>query len=646
MGAGTASDEFMLISLEQIDNFRPYLETATGTVLEDVLRAVRSLDERTELEPAIRSILTDPNETPHGPAEIADILTHKLKVNGSLGIAALILKGKSFPTVRPVHVSHQIYRLEKIEDLSFALLIASGTVLDAAKEEFISTASRLETHYAILDAEDIARLLIGYGFLCPRDGKRISAGRCVCGYSPHHRQLNILQTTTLRELSTAHALKEPAGLVVLPPGTGKTRIAAQDARQRGSSCLLYVAHTHEILDVAVSELEAVFGASAVRRHENARSLTRLSRVNIATIQLLQKNLSVLPQERFDYLVIDEFHHAAATSYRLLIERVRPRFLLGLTATPFRGDRQDIAKLCNRNVVVNYDLRNGIEMGVLSPYHYYGCFDDIDYSNIRHNGLRYDVRDLEKALVIPKRDAAIISKWRDLALGKATLAFCCSHDHAKRVAASFNSKAVPAEVYISTTNRSVRERLRRRLQEGELRVLCTVDVTNEGADLPFVECLLFLRPTESARIFYQQLGRGLRRYIGKSHCIVIDFIGNFRNAHRIVQFQGLLSDERGESEAPIGRAVTRKAVLNLPLGCSVEFDERVLDLFSAQAFDPAHATRHNIGRILIYEYERLKRRLGRQPNQRDVNRSLRLGSEFYRLVFGSWARFLQVLRQGT
>lgn len=352
----------------------------------------------------------------------------------------------------------------------------------------------------------------------------------------------------------------------------------------------------------------------------------------------------MPKGKIDYLVVDEFHHAAAITYRLLIERLDPAFLLGLTATPFRGDRQDIAAICNGNVVVNYELRSGIEMGVLAPYHYYGCFDDIDYSNIRHNGIRYDVRDLERVLVIPARDAAIIEKWRELASDKATLAFCCSHEHAKRVAASFKANGIPAAVYISTTDRSIRETLRRKLQEGILRVLCTVDVVNEGADFPYVECLLFLRPTESARIFYQQLGRGLRRYVGKSHCVVVDFIGNFKNAHRMVQYQGLVSDEGEDSGDSVSRENTRKSVLNLPLGCQVTFDDRVLDLFSRQALDPAHATRHNIGRILIYEFERLRRRLGREPTQRDVDRSLRLGAEFYRLVFGSWARFLRVVKQ--
>ena len=118
------------------------------------------------------------------------------------------------------------------------------------------------------------------------------------------------------------------------------------------------------------------------------------------------------------------------------------------------------------------------------------------------------------------------------------------------------------------------------------VLCVVDVLNEGADLPFAECLLFLRPTESKRIFYQQLGRGLRKYVGKSHCIVIDFIGNFKNAHKIIEYQGLLPFAEDQDSGTFGSAKTRKEVLNLPLGCEVHFDDKVIEAFANQTFDPA------------------------------------------------------------
>ncbi len=399
----------MLLTIEDFDNFKEVRDFPASTVIQRVKEAVQTLDEREEVEPFIRSILADAGETPHGPAEIVDILTHKVAVKKQQGIAAFILKGKSFPTVRPQHVSHQIYRLEKIADLRFAVFAASGTVLDAAKEQFCATAKRLQCQYAIFDAVDLARLFIAHGFLCPRDERRITAGRCRCGYSPKKRILNILQRDSLRALGDAHAIGQRAGVIVLPTGSGKTRIAAQDAKTFKAEHVLYVAHTHEILDVAQSEFEAVFGRNEVNRHASGSTFTNPRNVNITTIQLLRRNLAKIRPGMFDYLVIDEFHHAAARSYRQLIEKAGPSFLLGLTATPFRGDRQNILELCGHNVLVDFELRAAIEMGILSPYHYFGCFDDIDYRNIRHNGIRYDIRDLERALIIPDRDAAIINK---------------------------------------------------------------------------------------------------------------------------------------------------------------------------------------------------------------------------------------------
>jgi superfamily II DNA or RNA helicase len=489
-----------------------------------------------------------------------------------------------------------------------------------------------------MDAVDLARLFIAYGFLCPRDGRKIVAGRCNCGYSPSKRLLNVFQKDALQGLKEAHAKRQATGLIVLPPGSGKTRIAAEDAATTSAKHLLYLAHTAEILDVAHSEFSAVFGEQNVRWHKSAKTMSAPARVNIATVQLVSKNLPGTNLDAYDYVVIDEFHHAAAASYRRILQIAHPRFLLGLTATPFRGDRQDIYQLCEGNVLANFELRDGIDSGILSPYHYFGCFDDIDYSKINRHGGRYSVRDLERALVIPKRDRAVLKKWEEKAIDKPTVAFCCTHEHARRVAANFTRAGVPSEAYISETTTDRRRLLLDKLANGDIKVLCTVDVFNEGADLPFVECLLFLRPTESKRIFYQQLGRGLRQYAGKTCCTVIDFIGNFHNAYKIVEYQNLLPFEESDLIPDYSHARRRKEVLNLPLNCEVHFDEKVIKVFADQALDPRHATRHNIGRILIYQYDKLRAQLGHSPSKQELDRFSILDSSFYVQVFGSWGKF--------
>jgi len=160
-----------LLRIDDFDNFIEVRDVPSTQIGQKHLQAVRSLDEREELEPYFRAILHDPNDTPHGPAELADILTHKVTIRHTTGLAAFILKGKSFPTVRPSHVSHQIYRLKKIADLKIAVFAAPGIILDAAKEQFCATAREINCQYAIFDAIDISRLLIAYGFICPRDAK-------------------------------------------------------------------------------------------------------------------------------------------------------------------------------------------------------------------------------------------------------------------------------------------------------------------------------------------------------------------------------------------------------------------------------------------------------------------------------------------
>ena len=631
-----------LLALDDIPAFAEVANVRLADVEEPLRTAVKGLHEADEIEQFIRSILSYRAATPHGPAEIADILTHRFAMDGQSGLSAFILKGRSFATVRPKDASHQIYRLEKIDGLSFAAFGATGVILDAVKEEFVSTCRRLDIPHAILDADDFARLFWAYGFLCPRDGSRIVGGRCHCGYAPGHAILNILQNEALTELARAHQLKQPKALVALPPGSGKTRIAAKDAHSHGARSVLYIAHTHEILDVAASEFTAAFGADAVEKLENFKPKDRDKRtVTLGTVQFLGLHLDAVRNFHFDYLVVDEFHHAAAPTYRNAVRALNCDFLLGLTATPFRADRQDIAALCNGNVVVNYELRAAVEMGILTPYHYFGCFDEVDYRDLPISN--YRARDLERKLIIKERHQAIVEKWQEKAEGKPTLAFCCTHRHAEKIAQAFADLGIPAAVYLSTTSIDERRELIAALRKGQLKILCVVDVLNEGADIPFIECLLFVRPTDFKRIFLQQSGRGLRRHVGKTHCVVIDFIGNFRNASRIVEYHGLRPDEEGASTADPFRLQSARQILDIPIGCKVTFEDKVLHIFQQQALDPRRATRDNIGRILIHQYNRLSNSLGHAATAKEVDRYNLLGAGFYKTVFGSWDKFQQLLR---
>jgi len=250
-------------------------------------------------------------------------------VRGQEVLAAFILKGKSFPTVRLSHVSHQIFRLEDIQGLDFAIFSASGNVLDDVKRQFVSTARRLGCGYCVLDAHDLARLFIAFGFLCPRDGEVIHGGRCSCGYSPTNRTSNLLQQDALRELAATHQVNKRAGAIILPTGSGKTRVAVLDAHRKNARLCVYVAHSHEILQSAEEEFLRAFSAEEVVRFDGPPTVESLKRVNLITVQSLAINLETFVGRRVDYLIVDKFHHAAAASYRRTLDTLAPEFLLGL-----------------------------------------------------------------------------------------------------------------------------------------------------------------------------------------------------------------------------------------------------------------------------------------------------------------------------
>ena len=619
------------LSIDDFDSFRYIKDVEEESINRAVIKTIKNLDEKSQLEPYLRSTIFDINETPHGPTEIADILTTKLKCLSNVRYSAFILKGKSFKTIKAKDVSHQIYRLKKIQGLEVSVLAYTGNLLDQPQEEFVSTCLEIGCDYSIWNAHDLSRLFISEGIICPNDGNIIEGNICSCGYNPKKESLNLFQESAIKELKTTHELKQSKGLIVLPTASGKTRVAAIDIINHEFKCSLYLAHTHEILQSSKNEFTMFFDEDELKIIRTKQDFNDLVRINFVTIQLLSKNLALIPNESFDYIIVDEFHHAAARTYLRTIRHFRFEFLLGLTATPFRSDRKEISELCDKNIIVNFELKDGIEAGILSPYHYFGCFDDIDYSHIRHNGISYDVDDLERALIVPRRDEAIIEKWKEKALNKSTLGFCCTQNHAIRCCENFNHAGINSKVYLSNTSYTERDQIIEEFKNGEIKIIFTVDVLNEGVDFPFVECLLFMRPTESKRIFLQQLGRGLRRSHGKTRAIVLDFIGNFKNAIKIFEYFGL-SPELEESEPTTFRQRNFKEIFNLPLGCEITFDERVINVFSAQALQSQNITKHNIHRILVQQFINLSIRLNRIPRWQDIDRAYRIDSSIYKMFY--------------
>lgn len=381
-----------------------------------------------------------------------------------------------------------------------------------------------------------------------------------------------IQQAALTALRNTRTLGSRAGLVVLATGLGKTWLAAFDSLP--FKRVLFVAHREEILTQAMSSFrrirpEAHFGRlDGISKDIHAEIL-------FASIQTIgrKEHLRRFTADAFDYIVIDEFHHAAAARYRTLLDHFTPQFLLGLTATPDRSDGADLLPLCGDNLVYHCDLFEGIEEGLLSPFSYFGVPDAVDYAQIPWRSSQFDPTALEAALATEARAANALEQFYLHREGPA-IGFCCSVRHAEFMRDYFTARGLQAVAVHSGPTSAPRATSLERLGRGDIDILFAVDMFNEGVDVPHIGTVMMLRPTESVIIWLQQLGRGLRKIEGKL-LRVIDYIGN----HRIflTKLRALLGagpedrSLRHKLEQAIGGSLT------LPPGCSVTYELEVIHI---------------------------------------------------------------------
>lgn len=397
------------------------------------------------------------------------------------------------------------------------------------------------------------------------------------------------------------------GLVVLATGLGKTWLAAFDAVRVGARRILFVAHREEILHQAAQTFIRIRPKSRVGLYMGQRHDADMD-VLCASVQTLARaaHLERFAPQHFDYVVIDEFHHAAAATYRRLLGHFAPAFLLGLTATPDRTDQSDILSLCDDNLVFTRHLFDGIQAKLLAPFHYHGILDEsVDYREVPWRNGRFDPEELSNKLATLARARHAIREWRSRAQ-KRTLAFCVSTRHAEYMAAQFQRAGVAsAAVYAGSP--LGRSQALEQLRVGQLSVIFSVDLFNEGVDLPGIDTVMMLRPTESKILFLQQLGRGLRLSDEKEHLVVLDFIGNH---------QSFLQ----KPQALFGAGATYKALadfarraeqnrLELPDGCYVNYDLKIIEFL--KSLDSAGTQK---------DYEALRASLGRRPTLAEFYRS--------------------------
>ena len=339
--------------------------------------------------------------------------------------------------------------------------------------------------------------------------------------------------------------------------------------------MLFVAHREEILRQSRDVFRQVqadgdFGLyyGGERRPE--------ARVVFASVQTLARRLDAFSPDAFDYIVVDEFHHAAASSYRKVLDHFTPAFLLGLTATPDRMDGADLLALCSDHLVYQCDLVEGIRRDELVPFSYWGVADSVDFTPIPWRNGRFDPEALSRAVETRERAQQALDEW-SARRSSRTLAFCVSTSHADYMAEFFAAAGIACAAAHSGPTSAPRHQAVEQLRNGTLEVLFSVDLFNEGLDVPEIDTVLMLRPTESPVVFLQQLGRGLRTTESKDSLTVIDFIGNHRSF--LLKPRTLLS--LGARTIPSTARVLEAmgtGEFELPPGCSVSYDLTLVDMF--------------------------------------------------------------------
>lgn len=383
------------------------------------------------------------------------------------------------------------------------------------------------------------------------------------------------QIEALYALEESRAEGATKGLVQAATGVGKTYLAAFDSVKYKR--VLFVAHREEILKQAAVSFKNVrhsddYGFFYGKQKDTGKSVIFASVATLGRDEYLTN--SFFPSDYFDYLVIDEFHHAVNDQYQRIVSYFKPQFLLGLTATPERMDGKNIYEICDYNVPYEISLKEAINKGILVPFHYYGIYDETDYSSLRLVKGHYDENELNQTYIGNVKRYDLIYKYYMKYGSKRALGFCCSRRHAEEMAKEFCKRGIKSVAVYSNADGDFsenRDEAIEKLKRQEIRVVFSVDMFNEGVDIVSLDMVMFLRPTESPIVFLQQLGRGLRTSRGKEYLNVLDFIGNYEKAGYA---RLLLSG---------GKTVSENASYNYhstdyPDDCIVDFDMRLIDLF--------------------------------------------------------------------
>lgn len=420
---------------------------------------------------------------------------------------------------------------------------------------------------------------------------------------------NQMQQSALQQLAALRQTNARRGLVISATGTGKTYLGALDVQQFAPRRMLFVVHREQILKKALASFREILGGPASDFGILSGNFQQFSaKYLFATIQTLNKP-AVLQQfspTTFDYLLIDEAHRTGAASYQRLLAYFQPKFCLGMTATPERSDDYSIFQLFDYNIAYEIRLKDALAAKMLCPFHYIGI-RDYQY----HGQLLTDQAPLRQ-LIAPKRVAYVLKQleyYRDHTQPNRGLIFCTRRQEAEQIAQALSDQGHPAQAVDGTDSIRRRENLVRKLEVGQLEYLVTVDIFNEGIDIPTINQIVMLRNTQSQIVFLQQLGRGLRLAPGKKFVTVLDFIGNYQNNYLIPL---ALTEDHSLNKDHARQTLELEPVLGLS---TITFTK----VARQQIYNSLQRVKLDAFLRLRQAYQQLKQRLGRIPLLADFAR---------------------------
>ena len=413
---------------------------------------------------------------------------------------------------------------------------------------------------------------------------------------------NSMQVQALKNLEETRKENDRA-LLISATGTGKTYLSAFDVKQANAKKILFVAHRKVILERAKISYQKILKNKKMEIFDSNFQINDKDEVIFAMIQTLnkEKNLNIFPKDYFDYIIVDEVHHGGAKTYQSIFEYFNPKFLLGITATPERTDDFNIYQLFNYNVAYEIRLEDAMKEELLCPFHYFGI------SDILIDGKSVDEKTSIKNLTSDERVEHILDKSRYYSYSGEKLhclIFVSKVEEAKILVEKFLEKNIKAVALSSENSDNEREEAIKKLEQGEIEYIISVDIFNEGVDIPCVNQVILLRPTTSAIVYIQQLGRGLRKYKNKDYTVVLDFIGNYEKNFLIP----IAISQNNSYDKDFMKRFLMNATDFLAGESSISFDE----ISKERIFENINKTNFSSRKLIEEDFKLLENQLGRTP----------------------------------